>query len=246
MTLAGRRVLVTRARAQAGSMIDAIEAAGGIAIAVPVIERSFDVDPTPVRAALAGRIDAVVLTSVNAVEGVGRHLSAPVDAPVYCVGPKTAAAVDAARFTGERVVPDAEFRAESVVAAIADRWPGGGARLVLPRGAHGRELLLDELTARGFEVAAPEVYTIRGRRWTPEERERAEPADIVTFLSGRTLEALLEAFDDARGYLERRTVAVIGPVAAEAAETLGVRVDVVPTAATVEALVEALIAERSV
>ncbi len=239
MSLAGRGVLVTRAREQADAFVSAIEDAGGHAIVAPVIARSFDVDPGPVRAAFTAPIDAVVLTSTNAVEAVSRLVSA-VAAPVFCVGPKTAAAIDGAVFTGEVVVPDAEFRAESVVAALAERWPSGGARIVVPRGAHGRELLLDALTELGFEVDAPEVYTIGPRRWSDAERADAERAEIVTFLSGRTIEAFLAAFDGAQGYLAERTVAVIGPVAAEAAARLEVRVDVVPEEATVEGLVAAL------
>lgn len=239
MSLGGRRVLVTRAREQADTFVAAIEAAGGEAIVVPVIDRSFDVDPAPIDDALAAPFDALVITSVNAAEAVARR-GGRWTAPVYCVGPKTAAALDREVFAGEVVTPEDDFRAESVVAAIRARWPEGGRRVVVPRGAHGRELLVEALTAGGFTVDAPIVYAIAPRRWSREEVTEAGAAEIATFLSGKTLEAFLAAFDDARAFLAARTVAVIGPVAADAARALGVVVDVVPAEATVEALVAAL------
>lgn len=242
-SLAGRRILVTRAPEQAASMVAAIEARGGGAIVLPVITRSFDVDLTALDAALHEPFDLLIFTSTNGVEAVRRRLDAPLDRPVVCVGSKTEAALDRDGFVGPILTPDDDYRAEGVLDLVDERFAiRPGQRVVVPRGAHGRETILDGLAARGAEVVAPIAYRIDDRAPTDAERAAAEGANVATFLSGATLAAFLGGFPEARSYLAARVVAVIGPVAAARARDEGVRVDVVPETATVEDLLDAIAA----
>jgi uroporphyrinogen-III synthase len=119
-------------------------------------------------------------------------------------------------------------------------------RVLFPRAAEGRETLIDLLTAAGVEVSSPIAYRIAAAApASAEARAAIARADAITFLSGETLRCFLEVVpeEEGRRLLERAVVAVIGPVAESKARELGVRVDVVPKTATLEALVEAL-AER--
>lgn len=225
--LADRSILVTRAAEQAGEMAAQIHKRGGSPILMPVVEVRFLETPIELEGA-----DYLILTSANAAEAVRRKHSL-VDTPVICVGAKTEAALGET-FTGPRQVPEV-FRAEGVLGLLDEVE---GRRFVIPRGAHGRELLLEALADRGAIVDAPIVYEVRSRPIPPEELEAARAADVVTFLSGATIEAFIERAGAA--LLEGRAVAVIGPVAKERAEALGIAVDVVPERATVEDLLDAI------
>ena len=96
--LAGRVIAVTRAAAQSEEMAAAIRAAGGEAIAYPLIDiRRRPLGP--LRAALAQWPDAFVFTSENGVAALSAALGAPdvnggaapgEPVPAYCVGAATA------------------------------------------------------------------------------------------------------------------------------------------------------------
>src|SRR5262245_6075688 len=125
--LFGRRIVVTRARAQAAGFVDALAAAGADVIPCPTIEIVAPASWAPLDAAIARveSYDWIVLTSVNGVEmfferlRVGRRdVRALHRARIAAVGSETAAAL-AARGVLVDVVPP-EFRAEAVAAAMRE------------------------------------------------------------------------------------------------------------------------------
>src|SRR5579875_2597834 len=100
--LEGRRVLVTRARAQAEGLMGLLRRAGASPVLFPAIAVEPAVDYTALDAALAAptRYDWIVFTSANAVTYVerrlrvnGRDWSALSRLKVAAVGPKVAAAL---------------------------------------------------------------------------------------------------------------------------------------------------------
>ena len=163
--LVGRRIVVTRPRAQAAGFVDALGAAGADVIPCPTIEIVPPASWAPLDAAIA-RIESydwVVLTSVNGVEmffarlrALHRDVRALHRARFAAVGPETAAALDMRGIVVE-VMPE-EFRAEAVAAAM--RTAGmAGARVLLARAAGAREIppaLLREAGAAVEEVASYE------------------------------------------------------------------------------------------
>lgn len=249
--LAGRTVLVTRAPEQAGALSDALQQRGAQVLELPTIAIVPPESYAPLDQALgqAAAYDALILGSKNAAQVVvdrclqlGLHWTAP----VACVGEKTAQWVRAHAeiFRGAVVVPET-FRAEALVPALGAHLGGiEGRRFLHPRAPEGRETIGALLLAQGGQVEAVEAYLIRpGPPLTDPARLLALGAvDWVTFLSGETLKAFLAVVPEARSYLEARRVAVIGPVAAERARALGVRVDLIPPEATVESLVQGLAA----
>jgi uroporphyrinogen III methyltransferase / synthase len=137
--LFGRRVVVTRARAQASSLVDKLHALGAETIELPTIE-IVDAGPLGVAARLA-TYDWVVFTSVNAVERLFRELRdarAFGPAQVAAVGPGTAAALAARGVVADLQPPSAV--GESLVAAFPQ---GGGGRVLLPQAAAARPVVAD-------------------------------------------------------------------------------------------------------
>ena len=251
MSLRGRRILVTRAEEDAASLKSALVALGAEVIAMPTIQRLPASNPE-VLADAARRLpqqDMLAIGSLSALRPLVPHLTSPVETLVGCVGAKTAAGLDddpdfAGLFVGPRVVPSV-YRAEALVDALVARHGGtlSGRRILVPRAPQGRTTLVEGLRAAGAAVEPIITYEIKPAP-APSAAQWAEvqSVDAVLFLSGETLANFVRFFDEsqARAILDRTTVAVIGPVAAGKAETLGIRVDVVPAVATQEALVDAL------
>jgi uroporphyrinogen-III synthase len=248
-----KRIVVTRSREDAREMIDALEAKGCEAVVFPTIAIRPVEDHTELDRAL-DRItsyDALVFGSKHAAEIVldrAAALRVAVTARIACVGAKTKAYVEK-RVAGAAIIAPEVFRAEALVEAIDRAFLGvKGKRFLFPRAKEGRETLIDQLAGKGAIVDAPVVYAIGA---APKACEAAlgelETADAFTFLSGETLRAFFEIVSEptARRLLDRAVVAVIGPVAAEKAIALGVRVDVVPEKATAESLIEALLRRLS-
>ncbi len=254
--LFGRRVVVTRAKEQAGSMAEALVDAGAAPLEVPVLRFEAPRDTARVEAAVeslrAGRYDAVALTSANGVERLFAALDARgLDARclgralVAAIGPVTAEALRA-RGVRADVVPRehvGEAVAEALVAALGARVEG--ARVLLARAEVARDALPEALRAKGATVDVVPVY--RTLPVAPDDlaalqRELATGAvDAVTFTSSSTVTSLCDALGpDAPALLARTAVATIGPVTSATARARGLRVDVEAAVYTAAGLLDAL------
>lgn len=244
--LAGKRIVVTRARAQAEKLATALEELGAEVIefptiAIEAIEALFDV------ASLAA-FDWVVFTSVNGVECFAKVLERGggsfdlQGAKVCAVGPATQRAVEE-RGTAVDLVPD-EFIAEGVLDALEETEAGiAGQRILVPHGELARDLLPDTLRAHGAEVAEPIVY----RTVCPEVTDEAKDAlvealpDLVTFTSASTARHYVEILGRERlDALAEVVYASIGPQTTQAAEAAGLTIAIEPARHDVPGLVEAI------
>jgi uroporphyrinogen-III synthase len=70
---------------------------------------------------------------------------------------------------------------------------------------------------------------------------RKKRIDVVTFTSSSTVRNLLDGLGDPAELFADALVACIGPVTAETARELGLRVDVVAAVRTIDGLVDALL-----
>ena len=161
----------------------------------------------------------VAFTSANGVRGfVGRASAAviPREVSVAAVGPRTAAALEAAGIE-PALVPD-EHSGAGLAAALGD----GDGRLLLPRGEGAPEVIVDLLSARGWSV--DEVFTYRIVPAEPDpaalERVRAGGVDAVTFASPSAVSRFVELAGRPGA-----AVVCIGPTTTAAARSLGLRVD---------------------
>lgn len=244
--LFGKRILVTRARAQASEFADLLEANGAEVIQFPTIKiqpiEGVDV-PSP------NEYDWVIFTSINAVEIFyerlrknGKDARAFGTSKICAVGPKT---VEVLHSIG--IHPDfiPSHSRGSVIAAeiegIRDR------RVLLPRAKIATAYLPDALREKGAHVDDVPLYdTVK----VPgENREVIETdllngeIDLVTFTSSSTVTNFLEMFPAHQPtvLLADVKVAVIGPTTQKTAVEQGVHVDMMAKEASVKSLVAAIV-----
>lgn len=251
--LLGRRILVTRARAQASGFLERLLTLGADAVELPVIaiepaaERA-DLEVALHRLALplppAGRY--AVFTSANAVTlvldavrelGLDARLFA--GTTLVAIGPETARALARCGLRAD-LVPE-EFVAEAVADMMLARGVDG-AHVWLPRAALARDVLPNRLREAGAVVEVLPLY----RTVLPEdtvERLQAElergALDAVTFTSSSTVEHFRRALAG-RPFPEGAVAACIGPVTARSAEAVGFPVHVVAGEYTTAGLAAAL------
>lgn len=250
--LFGQRVLVTRSRQQASSLVRALEQAGAEAIELPAIAVTPRVDDALLTAALGRLQDAayqwVVFTSANGVEVFFRYLGeAGLDAralgpaKVAAIGPSTAEAL-LARGIRADLVPE-RFIAEALVEAFAEQEMAG-ARVLVPRAEGARPELVDGLEELGATVDELTLYVSAVPDARSEDglhRLRAGEVDWVTFASSSTVRNLLDMLGGDATLLRPVRVACIGPVTAQtAAKLLGRQPDVVASQHTIPGLVAAM------
>lgn len=250
--LAGRHIVVTRARSQASAFTRALEHLGAAAIEFPTIEivppESYEALDEALKNIAA--YDWVFFTSVNAVAHVSRRmgdLGRDVDAlkklRVAAIGPETARAVESLGAAPE-VVPD-EFRAEAILEKLRPEEMRGK-KVLVPRAAEARDVLIQTLRRWGAAVDAVAAYrTIPAGSdpgWMRALLERGE-ADMVTFTSSSTVRnfAALFAGADVKRLLSKTAVACIGPITQETAGEMGIRVDVVSKEYTIAGLARAIV-----
>lgn len=250
--LFGRRVVVTRARAQAGELSAELEALGAEVYEFPTIEIVPPRDFGPLDAAIRD-LDSfgwLVFTSVNGVDAFVERLrrhgldlrAVPRRAKVAAIGPATAERLEE---IGLRVniVPE-EYRAEALIEAL-DPASLAGERVLIPRAKVAREVLPVKLREAGAEVVVPPAYesvpSSEGREGLAERLEAGE-IDCVTFTASSTVENFVGAFEsDTVRLLSGTRVACIGPITADTARRKGIQVDVEASEYTIVGLVEAVV-----
>jgi uroporphyrinogen III methyltransferase/synthase len=248
--LSGRVILVTRARDQAGAFAELLEAAGARVLLVPTITIEPPDSWDPLDAALGEAHDWVVFTSVNGVAMVRRRVEATGQgrellerSRLAAIGPATAAALRDWGLTAE-VVPG-EYVAEGLLERLRP-LVAPGARVLLPRAAETRDVLVRELTAHGARVT--EVAAYRTRAATEHAAGLREAladgrVDVVTFTSSSTVRSFCALFGGAElpRLLRGVTVACIGPITRATAEGRGLAAQIVPEDYTIPALARAIV-----
>ena len=248
MPLQGKRILVTRAQAQAHDLEARLLALGALPLAFPTIHIT---PPRDGYAALDAALrelptfDWVVFTSVNGVDHVWQRLAVlGLDGRVFtrlqlaAIGPATAAELTA-RGLQSIVVPK-RFVAEALLDVIPNP---AGKRFLLPRAALARDALRTGLQHTGAQVVEVPAYdTILPEPSSETLAELAAGVDVLTFTASSTVRNFVTQLGQARArsLANQAQVAVIGPVTAETARNLGLRVDVVASEYTISGLVAAL------
>jgi uroporphyrinogen III methyltransferase/synthase len=247
--LHGRRVVVTRARAQASGLAAALRGLGAEVVELPAIRIEPRLAGAEVRDAAAGIGDysLVCLTSPNGVRllfealaEAGLDARALAGAAVAAIGPGTARAL-AEHGIAADVVPE-RFVAEALVEALAG-IEVEGRRVLVARAAEARDVLPDALRKRGAEVDVVALYETVREEPDPDAVEAAQGADYVTFTSSSTVANLTEALGDR--FPAGARVVSIGPVTSEAARAAGLRVDVEAERHDVDGLLAALLADAA-
>jgi uroporphyrinogen III methyltransferase/synthase len=251
--LFGRRVVVTRARAQAGELSAELEDLGAEVHEFPTIEIRPPEDFGPLDAAIRDldSFGLIVFTSVNGVDAFLTRLrhhdldlrDVPRGARLAAIGPATAERLEEAGLRVD-VVPE-EYRAEALV-GVLDTGRLAGERVLIPRARVAREILPEKLREAGAEVVVPPAYESVPSSEGGEElslRLRSGEVDCVTFTASSTVENFVGAFgaEEAARLLAGTRVACIGPITADTARKHGLRVDAQADEYTIPGLVEVVV-----
>ncbi len=243
--LHGRRVVVTRARAQASGLATTLRGLGAEVVELPAIRIEPRIESEEVRrvAGGVGAYDLICLTSPNgvrllfeAMEAAGLDARALAGVTVAAIGPGTARAL-AERGVLADVVPE-RFVAEGLIEALGDEEVTG-TRVLVARAAEARDVLPDALRERGAEVDVVALYETVRENPADEEIEAAQSADYVTFTSSSTVTNLAEALGD-RFPASARIVS-IGPITSETIRGRGLKVDVEAERHDIDGLLAALL-----
>jgi uroporphyrinogen-III synthase len=255
--LAGCRVLVSRARKQAGALSSQLRELGCGVIEIPFIEIRKPSSYKPLDTALRNLAgyDWLILTSVNGVEALFARLGklklnrgALSHLKIAAIGPATKKAIEA-HDVHVQVTPK-EYVAESVVSALHRRVKGK--RILLVRAKVARDVIPRELRKAGASVDVIEAY----ETVAPESsRKRLQAAVMsarrphaITFTSSSTVKNFvgLLGLRAARAALKKsgpeRGIhsASIGPVTSATLRELGLPVDIEAREYTIPGLVAAL------
>jgi uroporphyrinogen III methyltransferase/synthase len=246
LPLYGKRVVVTRARAQASELVKRLRELGAEVVELPAIHIHPRIDSDDVQRAVADlhTYALVCLTSANAVEllfdamsEADRDARALANATVAAIGSGTAKAL-AAHGIDADVVPE-RFVAEALLEAL-DGIDLEGRPVLIARAAEARDVLPDGLRERGAEVDVVALYETEAEKPAPEALEAIKDADYVTFTSSSTVTNFLEAVG---GVPDDFRIISIGPVTSEAAVRAGLRVHAEAKRHDIDGLVEALLAD---
>jgi uroporphyrinogen-III synthase len=255
--LTGVRVLVGRARHQAGALSKELRQLGAQVLEIPFIEirrpRSF----RPLDAALKNlaNYDWLILTSVNGVDAMWSRMAnlhlkkkSVEHLKIAAIGPATKKAIEK-QGVKVSVVPE-EYVAESVVKSLRKKVVGK--RLLLVRAKVARDVIPRELrrvaagvdVVEAYETVVPKSSRTRLKRALKKD-SRTRP-DVITFTSSSTVKnfvALLrlqERKNSRPAALKGVTLASIGPVTSATLRELHLGADVEAKEYTIPGLVKAI------
>jgi len=257
--LSGTRVLVGRARRQAGSLASELRALGAQVIEIPFIEIRRPPSYAPLDTALRDLrgYDWLILTSVNGVEalwnratkmGVGRKAFAHLK--LAAIGPATKAAL-IERGLPVHVMPD-EYIAESVVASL--RKQVKNRRVLLARARVARDVIPRELRRLGARIDVVEAYetiiprTSRTKLRALMQNVRRRP-HVITFTSSSTVRNFVALLGmkprTGRELIRGVRFASIGPVTTATLEEFGFPPHITARQYTIPGLISAIVADCS-
>lgn len=251
-SLKGVRILVGRARHQAGSLSRDLKRLGAEVIEIPFIEIRKPRSHRPLDSALRqiDTYDWLILTSVNGVDALWTRLRtlgltkrALKHLQVAAIGPATKKAIESHGLK-VHLVPD-EYIAESVVESLRNKVRGK--RILLARAKVARDVIPRELRKLGaevnvveaYETVRPETSRIRLRRILDNPKTRPH---AITFTSSSTARNFLQLLKGvSRRKLAGVRMASIGPVTSDTLRELKLRADIQAREYTMQGLINALV-----
>jgi uroporphyrinogen III methyltransferase/synthase len=263
--LYGRRVVVTRARAQASGLAKELRGLGAEVVELPAIRIEPLLDSDEVRSAVEriGDYALICVTSPNGahllfealgaagldaralagpemerVGQAGSGVAAKTGAAVAAIGPGTARAL-AEHGIAADIVPE-RFVAESLIEAL-DEIEVAGKRILVARAAEARDAIPKHLEGRGAEVDVVALYETVREEPAAEAMESAQGADYIAFTSSSTVRNLTDALGNR--FPRNARIVSIGPVTSKAAREAGLEVHVEAKRHDIEGLVAALLAD---
>ena len=247
--LHGRKVVVTRARAQSSTLAARLRGLGAEVVELPAIRIEPRIDSPEVETMIENlhAYALVCLTSPNGVdlllEAMARHGldgRALANATLAAIGPGTARTLRSHGLIPDIVPP--RSIAESLVESLRE-VDVAGRPVLIARAAEARDVLPDALREREADVDVVALYETVSEPADDEAVAAAADADYVTFTSSSTVRYFVESVGD-RFPASARVVS-IGPVTSETARELGLEVAVEATEHDPDGLVDALLTDSA-
>jgi uroporphyrinogen III methyltransferase/synthase len=242
--LFGKRIVVTRPRAQSAALAAQLEALGADVIELPTIEIRPLADTAKLDAALRrlGSYDWVIFTSVNGVRAcferlaaLGRDARAFGSVKLAAIGEATARELGAHGLVADLVPED--FTSAGIVEALGRRI--AGKRFLLPRADIAPDELPRALRAKGARVTCVAAYAT-----AHPETLAAGGVDMVTFTSSSTVRGFIEGIGRTKCWTPASNLVYgsIGPETTRTVEACRMHVAVEAATHTADGFVEAIVA----
>jgi uroporphyrinogen III methyltransferase/synthase len=251
--LAGLRIVITRAGAQASGLARQIESVGGAVVEFPTIEIQPPQDFAAFDAAIENieQYDWLIFTSVNSVAPFLARLRRAGKAPgalasihVGAIGPETAQRLLSAGLTVS-LMPE-RYQAEGILDAVEPEQMKGK-RVLIPRAAEAREVLPETLRSWGAAVDVVAAYRTALPRVDVAplaDLLRRGAVDVITFTSSSTVKNFIRLFGgkNLAEIAGRSALACIGPITARTVEDAGGQPAIVAEEFTTAGLTRAIVA----
>jgi uroporphyrinogen-III synthase len=252
MSLQGKRIIVSRAKEQAGSLSQLLEAQGAEVVEIPFIEirpaQSYEALDKAIENLL--NYDWLILTSVNGVKALfsrlekqGKSEADLLHLKVVAIGPATRKAIEKHGIPVD-VMPE-EYVAEAVVEEL--RGQVKGERVLLVRAKVARDVIPNALRELGARVHVMEAYETvvpeSSRTAILEALRSAKRPFAITFTSSSTVKNFVELIgaDNLKSELLNGVrLASIGPVTSATLREFDLPVDIEAKEYTVSGLAEAI------
>jgi uroporphyrinogen III methyltransferase / synthase len=249
--LQGKKVLVTRPRAQSQELAQALQKKGACVLAGATIriKPPFVIRPLDGAIRRIETFDWLIFTSINGVDGFLRRwkkifpgMGLPKKVRVAAIGTRTRAALKEAKIHVS-LMPE-RYQAEGLLAAFKKAQISiRDQRILLPTAARTRPVLVQGLRQMGARVTKVETYrTVPdvGTRRLLNRLSRNGGMDLVTFTSGSTVENLVELMGEKKAHvlMNQTLSASIGPVTSATLSRFNLPVDIEARHATIPSLVQ--------
>jgi uroporphyrinogen III methyltransferase/synthase len=250
--LLGKTIMITRARAQASSLVEKLLSLGAECIEYPTIKIVEPDDKTSLFDSIENirTFDWLIFTSVNGVKHFfkalfekGSDVRALGSLKTAVIGPATRDELKNYGINTD-VFPES-YRAESVVEAF-ENIDIKGKKILIPRAMEARSVLPDELKKMGAVVHEVTAY-----KTIPQSDKKDEilsdflngKIDMVTFTSSSTVKNFKALFteEEFKSIILKFKPVSIGPITTDTAVELGLTPQITADEYTIDGLVDSIL-----
>ena len=236
--LAGKKILITRAREQSVEFATLLKKTGAEVIEFPTIEIAPPLRWKDLDRALhqLKSYDWLIFTSANGVHFFWQRLKEkgkirlPSAIKVCAIGPATANQIKEKKISVDYMPK--EFIAEAILDGFGKMFINGK-RILLARAKKARDILPRGLRKMGAEVDVVEAYrTVRPKGGSKRLRQILIEGkiDVITFTSSSTVIHFVELLkkENLKKLLKGIPIACIGPVTSRTVKRLGMKIHIQP------------------
>jgi uroporphyrinogen III methyltransferase/synthase len=250
--LFGKKIIVTRSRAQASSLSKELRELGAEVIEFPTIEISLIPDNSNLDRAIDSVSDYswIIFTSVNSVEIFFKRVMSIKDARILAgikiavIGSATAMSLNEYGIKAD-IIPE-QFTSEGIVKALESyKAELKGKKVLIPGSLIARDLLPVSLTAMGALVEAVPVYENKTPEYTAEYIDSIFDKNLYlcTFTSSSTVTNFIDILkvNNRNKYISKINGASIGPVTSKTAKEAGINLSIEAGVHTIPSLVSEIV-----